>query len=414
MADTLSTPPRRVLIWHVGWHKTGTTSIQNFFKQNQTQLLREAGLLYPSTGLHGAGHHDLARSLWPGQPEDPELWQRLGDELRGVDGWRTALISGEGLRWADPARLAALAEAVDVGPCDVRLMAYVRPPDLLVESLFAQQLKGGLWKGTFAGFAGHCRETGEPDYPGQLAVWQRQFPDATTVVRPFSPSQWPEGDLIRDFCRAAGREDVIGLEGLRLPEAVNRSPGPEMLSLVRELNRGLGDERRAHAAWGFGQLLEDLERRPCPATINDGKAHFFSPEQRRALRAEHEPAFRQLGIDFGAEYAQLPGSEGGELPEFGELPAERRLVLLEHTLQTAVLTLDRVCAQLEDSQSRCDRLAGDFRQEKQRREALEREHQQLVRRHREVSRQYARTWRRRMVDLRAWWRRWRKGAPDAA
>lgn len=408
---TDSSPPSksRTLIWHIGWHKTGTTSIQNFFKQNQRLLHRQCGLLYPSTGLHGPGHHLLAKSLWPEQPPEPAMWRELAAELRSTRGWKTALISAEGLRFADPERIRQLAKELAASELGLRIVAYVRQPDKLIESLFAQELKGGHWTGSFAGYLERCRSVGEPDYSGQIGKWQRCLPAATVVVRPFDRSQWHGGGLLPDFCQAAGLSPVMEAEGLRIPAAVNRSPGAEVLSLIRDLNRGLGEQRRG-GGFGMAQLLEDLLQRPDLSGGKGRRMSFFPLEQRRQLRATYEPVFRELGIDFGGVAADLPATEGAELAEFAELPGDRREDLLHHTLQTAVLTIDRVCREMEDSKLRADRLAGERRLLQQQHEQLQRDHQRLVRVHREVSRQYAKTLRRRMVDLRAWWRRLRKGA----
>jgi hypothetical protein len=50
---------------HCGLHKTGTTALQAFLRQN-TEKLRDAGVLYPYAGCPDscpAGHHNIAWQL---------------------------------------------------------------------------------------------------------------------------------------------------------------------------------------------------------------------------------------------------------------------------------------------------------------------------------------------------------------
>ncbi len=50
------------LILHIGWHKTGSTTIQEALKSNEG-LLTSEGFYYPLEGLIKCAHHNLAWSL---------------------------------------------------------------------------------------------------------------------------------------------------------------------------------------------------------------------------------------------------------------------------------------------------------------------------------------------------------------
>src|ERR1044072_5459246 len=54
--------PKRVCYIHIGPHKTGTTSIQVFLKENRSKLLK-AGCFAPETRNLYGGHHLLVRQL---------------------------------------------------------------------------------------------------------------------------------------------------------------------------------------------------------------------------------------------------------------------------------------------------------------------------------------------------------------
>src|SRR4029077_11914507 len=53
---------KRICYIHVGPHKTGTTSIQWFLKENRPELLKHGYFVPKSEAKHGA-HHSLARKL---------------------------------------------------------------------------------------------------------------------------------------------------------------------------------------------------------------------------------------------------------------------------------------------------------------------------------------------------------------
>src|SRR5258706_13501853 len=53
---------KRVCYIHIGPHKTGTTSIQWFLKENRAELLKHGYLVPESGSIHG-GHHQLVRQL---------------------------------------------------------------------------------------------------------------------------------------------------------------------------------------------------------------------------------------------------------------------------------------------------------------------------------------------------------------
>lgn len=52
----------RVCYIHIGPHKTGTTSIQWFLKENRAELLKR-GYFVPESGSIRGGHHPLVRQL---------------------------------------------------------------------------------------------------------------------------------------------------------------------------------------------------------------------------------------------------------------------------------------------------------------------------------------------------------------
>ena len=86
----------REIYIHIGTHKTGTTSIQNFLGTNR-EALKKGGLYVPLSGTIGpaAGHHNIAWELRNDQRFHPRFGtvSDLTAELRGVECQRVVLSS---------------------------------------------------------------------------------------------------------------------------------------------------------------------------------------------------------------------------------------------------------------------------------------------------------------------------------
>lgn len=333
-----SGPAARTLVLHIGWAKTGTTSLQNFLKLNQDRLLGEHGVCYPCTGRKAAGQHRLGLCLREGGPEPREVWSRLMAELAAERGWHTAIVSSEALRNPDPQRLA-MAAALVPPEWQVLIVMYVRQPDLMLESLYLQELKGGYPWASFDKFLAAKRAAGEPDYEGAVTLYQTGFPPpcARVVVRPFEREQWPDGDLVADFLQATGLGDVLADETLRQPPRLNEKASPLLMSLVQALTRRLVGERKPGEQGGFGRLLPSIRM---PETSPDEPVLFLDAETREAMRCEHDALFQRLGVSFLRRHAVVKGV-AGDLPRFGSLEPSDRERLLRRALEAAVIVGDQ-------------------------------------------------------------------------
>jgi len=76
---------------HIGFGKTGTTSIQDSLYRNN-ELLSSQGFLYPKTGLRGTGHHNLCKY----SPHEGGEFNALVKEIEAQNS-STVIISSESL-----------------------------------------------------------------------------------------------------------------------------------------------------------------------------------------------------------------------------------------------------------------------------------------------------------------------------
>jgi hypothetical protein len=88
---------KRVCYIHIGPHKTGTSSIQWFLKQNQAELLKH-GYFVPDSGANHGAHHALARKLC-GQELRNHQQPAFANFIRALDETPSAavIISSEAL-----------------------------------------------------------------------------------------------------------------------------------------------------------------------------------------------------------------------------------------------------------------------------------------------------------------------------
>jgi hypothetical protein len=138
----------RTLFIHIGTHKTGTTSIQNFLRYNATRL-KECGVFVPQSGTLNAnsGHHNIAWEL----RQDPRYNRRIDGiddlvaELR-TSNERTAVISSEDFEYLAqyPSELRAFDERIEAIGFSTKYVVYFRDRDSYARSLYCELESAGL------------------------------------------------------------------------------------------------------------------------------------------------------------------------------------------------------------------------------------------------------------------------------
>lgn len=129
---------------HCGLHKTGTTALQEAFK-NHEGALRELGILYPRSGrldTLGGGHHALAWQLTGDRRYDPAFggFADLQAELSAFDG--NALISSEDFETLldAPEDFHRLYQALSGSGREIVLVIYLRSQLAYCQSLFIENI----------------------------------------------------------------------------------------------------------------------------------------------------------------------------------------------------------------------------------------------------------------------------------
>lgn len=135
------------LIIHPGFHKSGTTALQESFALNRA-LLRENGVLYPHIGTKA--HHRIAWALtqrpwgWNnrgGERTSVKHWDRMVNRIKGAKE-ETVFLSSEFFSELDGEKIRKIRS--DIKGREVEILFTLRPLAKLLPSSYQQYLKYGI------------------------------------------------------------------------------------------------------------------------------------------------------------------------------------------------------------------------------------------------------------------------------
>lgn len=266
---------------HIGLEKTGTTSIQGFLNHRRAELLAK-GVLFPEapgksnqTLLAAAAMSDpvniRARAIAQGGADFADtLAQNMRAEIAAAKPERL-LLSNEHCSSRlhsveEVTRLRTLLE--QFGEVE-RVIVYLRRQDEFLLSTYSTSVKSGDSR-PFA-LPSDRKMRSRYDFQALLELWAGVFGREAMQPRRFQPSAWAGGDLLSDFCAAAGLE-----VGDRSAPARNLSLSAEGLEFLRLLNKEKGGIRDGRVVRAVGAAtkgpklsLSTAERRAFVQSFDD-------------------------------------------------------------------------------------------------------------------------------------------------
>ena len=311
---------------HVGMHKTGTTTLQCTLAQelrsgrfcylrpdaapNPTETLfmlfrfREIETILRENGL------EEYRSLLETSRE--QNFKALEEQMR-----RSApvgILSAEMMSDMDEDEAEALITFCRRFYREIRVLAYIRPPEEYVVSMMAQKAAEG--------FCAFDPETFYPHYRARFEKFDRILGRNHVTLLPYGTLHG--GDIVEDFRRR------VGIDAKEIGERLeaNRSLSLEALALVWFYRR-YGTDRRPSAArlHAEGRWIGQLRR-------ESGRRFTLDPERLEALRRRHREDIRWMEERLGAPLRSRPPSAETirldteeTLLALGETEARKRLHL---------------------------------------------------------------------------------------
>ena len=284
------------LFLHIGTEKTGTTSVQQYFRENRRGLLAD-GILYPRS-FGEPGHKALVGAALPYEKckdlgprvEPTRLAAKLAAQIASSKP-RTVILSCEQLSSRMGARhidvLADLLGGLNVRPT---VVLYLRRQDELLTSSYSTAVKGRRSKALVPRVA--VRHRRRYHYLRLVRRWAARFPDP--VVRVLEPNQLPSTDVLADFCQVIDHKLPAAPPGRSVRH--NQSLAPDLLEFKRRANARIWQRASSYrqAARASQALLSRLESIPSPYA---GYSLLTVP-QRACILAAYESSNRILARRF--------------------------------------------------------------------------------------------------------------------
>ena len=338
--------PQKQLILHVGFHKSGTSALQESFAAQRDQL-KAAGISYPSIGRKA--HHRIAWAL----TQKAWGWKKRGGEVtsfkhftrmaRSINQSRSSkiVLSSEFFSELTPEKIQVIASAIKNR--QVKVLFTLRPLAKLLGSSYQQYLKYGT----------------KADY----VEWLHSVLDEPGVSK-INPTFWQRhmhGDVVARWVEVFGKDNVtvliadeqrpeflferlnayLALEpGFLKPQVTgsNRSLSLEEVSLLLEINRRFPKEREWNEYLVFvrnGYIRQLTDHVP----LKEGSKKLLTPgwavTKANQLATESKKKIQQLGVEV---YGDINSLDSATVPE-GE-PEYSSTIDIE-TVAQAMLGFDK-------------------------------------------------------------------------
>lgn len=222
---------QQTIILHIGRHKSGTSSLQKFFCENES-ILDELGYYYPKNLRRPIAHHPLAiyfnRNLSDTLNEREH--QEIYDFWEEIKNKQNIIISSEAFQNIDPLDMKqALKEY------NLKIVVYLREQIDYLLSSYSQAIKARKLTLTLEEYEATIFKN--VNYYEFIKKWKTTFPAAEMIIRLFEKSLLIENDIRKDFLICSGIINKKSFEQfIFLDEDKNPSIGGSLVEFKRLLN----------------------------------------------------------------------------------------------------------------------------------------------------------------------------------
>lgn len=218
-------------ILHIGRHKSGTSSLQNFLYSNRAVLVTH-GYYYPKTYSPHTAHHCIARNFSKkilrssNDAELNSLKNCLDSLFKEIsDKKETILLSSEGFQNCDPNLVARKFD-----PEKTKVIVYIREQVDYFISSYLQEVHATK----FSAALEDSIQKWIPNYELFLTKWVAVFGSENVIVRAYDRSQLLNNNIIDDFLYCIGIDNINDF--VLNTSDMNPSIGGALLEFKRLIN----------------------------------------------------------------------------------------------------------------------------------------------------------------------------------
>ena len=260
----MSSVARKTLIFHIGDHKTGSTSIQTAFASGRVRL-ENARTFFPSKLSHNwlrdhcKAYASGSRS--PARKKAINIFRNLAANIRQADA-EFCLISGESLENIPASVFKDIVTRFFKDAADeIRVVAYVRPHPGRITSSYTERVKTGLpnaLKRNLDEFFDFTLENASFVYAPRFRAWREHFGD-NFILRPMIREQLYRTSVVDDFVRhVCATTDFTILEGGNANESLLLEDLMRLKTLQRHIPKGTSPKLRLAIGWEFARIVGQM------------------------------------------------------------------------------------------------------------------------------------------------------------
>lgn len=227
---------KKKIYLHIGFGKTGTTSIQKMLHAGRANLLKQ-DILYPNTGILQYGHHNLAVLGQENMDRNIEtLFKTLIKEIEDTEAQRI-ILSSENFIFMKPSYIQMISNFLR--DFDVQILIYIRKQSSLIESTYMEWLKTGKpYQNSINKFYNLHKQSF--DFMYKIKPWIQIFEKKNIIARLFD-KKIIGNDVCLDFLY------LLNIKQLDIGDYSNQSLSTrflELLYLIDQLNISITERKK--------------------------------------------------------------------------------------------------------------------------------------------------------------------------
>ena len=284
-----------VLLFHIGFHKTGSTSIQRFLYDNDTEL-RKYGWFYPDFSemvkpRQIALNNGFYLRLPLFKKDRGKMWKIISENLKKYN----VIISEEG--FSDEDIQTILSEAKKYHN-NIKVIVYLRRQDLYIGSFYNQAVKAAYVHGTVNEYMENFLYYSD-NYLDRLEKIGRVIGDENIIVRVYEGRQFAGSrkDVLSDFMYTIADGIEPDWERFKMPKRENPALHGRYFEIKKLLNAVEDDQYKRWPA-GYVDPILQLSERYGKSYENALTEGYLTKQDRRNILDKHKKNNAQLARKY--------------------------------------------------------------------------------------------------------------------